>query len=115
VAGQESQVDPQGPSYGSIVPKYEKTKNGRGDPEQQVHDQALAEYPLEKINIHEFGTAHDYYGKLLKKDIHWDTMLLIVDEKAVFVDRRRWSPGIGRVDLYFGCWAIKPAGWLVLF
>jgi hypothetical protein len=113
VAGQEFQIDLQGPSYGPAAPEYEKTKNGHGDPEQQVHEQPLAGKPAKKVNIHEFGTAHLLWGKLSKKDSHGRTMLLTVDENAVFVDGRRRSPGNGRVNLPRRCWAMNVSWWLI--
>jgi hypothetical protein len=107
VAGQEFQVDLEGPSYGPAAPEYEKTKNGHGDPEQQVHEQPLAGKPAKKVDIHEFGTAHLLWGKLSKKDSRERMMLLTVDENAIFVDGRRRSPGNACVDLLGRSWAIS--------
>jgi hypothetical protein len=50
-----------------------------------------------------------YEGKLSKKDNLWGAMLLTVDQNAVFVDGRRWSPGNVCVDLLGRSWAINAA------
>ena len=65
MTGKKAQVGTQGLADGTPQAENKKAIDRHGDPEQQVHEQALPHQPLEKIDIHEFGTAHGCNGQVI--------------------------------------------------
>jgi len=46
--------------------KNVKAEYRYGDPEHYMHEQAMADHPPEKIDVHNLSTGH-VWGKLFKK------------------------------------------------